>query len=596
MKKNKSLFLLSIGLGLALAAVWLLALAGFGIPEARAASFTVCAIGCDYSVIQDAVDAASDGDVIKIAAGTYDDVNNHGGLAQVVYIVKSITIQGGYSTAFTEPPDSVANPTTLDAGGLGRVIYIEGNINPTIAGLRITGGEAKDLGSPIGIDTGGGVMVISATATLKDNYIYDNSADSSHNGDGGGVYLYQSNAFLEGNTIISNTAQREGGGVGLIESAATLTGNTISNNDSRGLGGSDGINISLSPATLTNNTISANLGRGVFVGESAVTLQNNTIISNTGGGLFLWKCDNVRIIGNNISHNSNGEGIWTNGDNVTIQGNTISHNTADWFAGVDISVESEGVRFIGNTISFNTAVNDGGGVAISGNGDLIGNTFISNTAGGGGGGLCLLDASSEVSISGNTFIGNTADTGGGLALSGEGHQLINNLIVDNHATNCCGSGLHIAGATSLRLLHNTISRNTGAGGIGLSVLGNSTVAMTNTILVSQTVGIDVQTGSTTTLEATLWGSGAWANTTDWIGDGTIITGTVNIWGDPDFVDYLAGDYHIGENSDAIDAGIDAGVTTDIDGPFRPYQLPDIGADEYWPPGVLKFIYLPLVIK
>ena len=68
--KNKSALLLAIGLGLAFAAVWLLTVSGFGVQEARAASLTVCATGCDYSVIQDAVDAASDGDVIKVAAGT----------------------------------------------------------------------------------------------------------------------------------------------------------------------------------------------------------------------------------------------------------------------------------------------------------------------------------------------------------------------------------------------------------------------------------------------------------------------------------------------------------------------------------------------
>ena len=71
--KRKYSLLLAIGLGLTLAAVWLLTLSGFGAPEARAASFTVCATGCDYSVIQDAVDAASNGDVIKVAAGTYDE-------------------------------------------------------------------------------------------------------------------------------------------------------------------------------------------------------------------------------------------------------------------------------------------------------------------------------------------------------------------------------------------------------------------------------------------------------------------------------------------------------------------------------------------
>jgi hypothetical protein len=97
------------------------------------------------------------------------------------------------------------------------------------------------------------------------------------------------------------------------------------------------------------------------------------------------------------------------------------------------------------------------------------------------------------------------------------------------------------------------------------------------------------------LNGTFWGGGTWGNHDDWIGFGNVYTDT-DVWGDPDFVDYLAGDYHIGENSDAIDAGVDAGVITDIDGLLRPYQLPDIGADEYWPPGALKFIYLPVVIK
>jgi hypothetical protein len=38
------------------------------------------------------------------------------------------------------------------------------------------------------------------------------------------------------------------------------------------------------------------------------------------------------------------------------------------------------------------------------------------------------------------------------------------------------------------------------------------------------------------------------------------------------------------------------VTNDIDHHPRPYQEPDIGADEYWPPGALKFIYLPIVTR
>jgi hypothetical protein len=80
------------------------------------------------------------------------------------------------------------------------------------------------------------------------------------------------------------------------------------------------------------------------------------------------------------------------------------------------------------------------------------------------------------------------------------------------------------------------------------------------------------------------------------GTGTIITGTYNGWGDPAFLDPDAGDYHICPVSAALDGGVDAGVYRDIDDQPRPYQIPDLGTDEYWPPGVLRYIYLPVVLR
>jgi hypothetical protein len=53
------------------------------------------------------------------------------------------------------------------------------------------------------------------------------------------------------------------------------------------------------------------------------------------------------------------------------------------------------------------------------------------------------------------------------------------------------------------------------------------------------------------------------------------------------------DQHVGQ---AIDQGVDAGVTNDMDHHPRPYQEPNIGADEYWPHGALKFIYLPVITR
>ncbi len=146
------------------------------------------------------------------------------------------------------------------------------------------------------------------------------------------------------------------------------------------------------------------------------------------------------------------------------------------------------------------------------------------------------------------------------------------------------------------MLHTTIARNTGGDGSGVYVTNfgadYGTVAFTNTILVSHSVGITVTTGNTATLEATLW-----ANDTDWGSVGNIFTGTVNIWGDPAFVDPDAGDYHVGLASAAIDRGVNAGVTTDIDGDARPDGcFFDIGADEFITGVACKYIYLPLIMR
>ena len=171
--------------------------------------------------------------------------------------------------------------------------------------------------------------------------------------------------------------------------------------------------------------------------------------------------------------------------------------------------------------------------------------------------------------------------------------MTNVVVAGNHADRQ-GSGLYIADSSSCKLVHTTIARNLGVAGSGIHITGiSSTVALTNTILVSHTVGITVTAGNTATLEATLWGSDTWANDTDWGGAGTVITSNVNIWGDPAFVDPDAGDYHIGPRSAAVDRGVDAGVTGDMDGERRPARRGyDIGADEL----PSEYIYLPLVVR
>ena len=247
---------------------------------------TVCPAGppdCQYNSIQEAVDAAGYGDIIKVATGTYTDIHARNGVTQVVYISQTVTIQGGYTTSNWVTPDPLANPTTLDAQGQGRVLYVASGKSPTIKGLHITGGDAAGLGGgpQWAGDVGGGVFFGSARATIRDSWVFDNVADN-----GGGLWLDRSEAVLSGNTIFSNTAQWLGGGLCIDISHNTLSENIIISNTAGDSGG--GLFFTNSP-TLINNVFADNEanapGSGLAMGgpDCSPRLLHNTIARNQGG-------------------------------------------------------------------------------------------------------------------------------------------------------------------------------------------------------------------------------------------------------------------------------------------------------------------------
>jgi len=363
--------------------------------------------------VQAAVDASTHpNDVVKVA-GYCAGVDSRSGVTQTVYLSKTLTIRGGYTTTNWTVSDPGANPTTLDALGQGRVFFIEGDISPTIERLRITGGNAIGLDDSVGgWECGGGVYACCGALTINDSQIFNNVAGLC----GGGLYV-------EGNTL-------------------TLTGSVVKGN-----------------------------------------------LADSGGGLCL---------------------------NETASAGVLSDNVID-----------------------------------------------SNTAKG---------------------------VGGGLYLRWSSPTLMNNIMADNFAP--AGSGAFVV-LSKPQMLHTTIARN--GGGSGIYVATSSEPTFVNTILVGHNIGIFAEKSTSVTLDATLWGEGAWANNIDWFGDGVVKTGTVNIWGDPVFSNVSGGDYHIGFSSAATDRGVDAGVPRDIDGELRRGE-PDLGADEYWDQGLYSVTYLPLILR
>jgi parallel beta-helix repeat protein len=498
------------------------------------------------------VDIAAPGDEIRLASGTYTGAQVRAGITQTVYLNKTVTIRGGYTATNWTTPDPVAHPTTLDAQRRGRVFYISGNISPTIEGLRLINGDATVFGKYYSSHTAGGsIFSITATTTLRDNWIMQSRAFG-----GGGVYILSGVAEMSGNTISGNSTGSGsfGGGVSLIASVAVLTSNRIISNTGAYTG---------FPVTSS--------GGGVYAGGSNVTFTNNIIAGNrayfTGGGVDV-EASTITMTGNLIANNridSNGGGLFLH----LTQGTIIS-----------------------NTITGNTSFGSGGGVYIFSSPDTLlrRNVIADNQAASGGG--VALNASDNV-LDSNLISQNHAFHGGGLTLGNSSPIVTNTVIADNTADT--GSGMYIING-ALHFIHTTIARNTasgGNGGDGISLFAangrTASLTLTNTILVGHAVGMSTTAETTATLNSVLW-FGNRANTS---GPG-VFTIANAVDGNPAFA---ADGYHLTACSVARGRGVNAGVATDIDGDSRSSSAVDLGADQFALVGAMCHkLYLPFVSR
>jgi hypothetical protein len=551
--------------------VWVMALAGTaallfllrGPAPAHADSPHHVASDCTgvptpcHTTIQAAVDAADPGDEIRVEQGHYTGVHLRAGALQVVYISKTVTIRGGYDNGFQQS-FPLTQPTVVDAEGTGRVIYIDGSsgdISPTVEGLWITGGNASN--ALILNGRGGGICSCDASPIIASNVISRNVAYTSTSsfGQGGGIYVYDSpgTTVISGNRVISNVASMsysgEGGGIYV--------------NDAPG-------------AQVVNNVVLSNTGS--ITGGGA-----------WGGGIFLSGCDGAIVDGNRVEYN------------VAQVGSGFNHGTG---AGIHVEWSDEAV-LSNNVVRHNIASllgssGFGGGVRIEGSdrmrvqGNRLEGNLGTGTGGGRGGGLSAYD-SHDLLLSGNRVLSNSTTRGGGFYITRDTtFTMTNNIIAAN--ISYLGGGLAFETSPSQMvtgtLLHNTFAANNQGPDEGQSAVHVNqpyvSLVLTNNLIYSHTYGILVEADSTARLYNTLF----YANDSDTDGEGDIFNTDPITGQDP----LLDADYHLLADSPAIDAGVDAGVTTDIDGELRD-SSPDLGADEFaLPPEPGCNIYLPLILK
>jgi hypothetical protein len=592
-----------------------------------------------YNTIQTAVDAAQPNDEIRVAAGLYPI---QPGMNQVVLIEKSLTIRGGYTANDWNTPNPEDNMTTVNALSQGRVLVINGTVDVTVEGLQLIYGSSAGLGN------GGGLYAEGALVSLRQTWVTTNTAPSP--GKGGGIYVKDGNLVVESCTIQANTAGSGGGGMYILNSQATIEDcQIIANTANAGDGGGGVLVGGASQATMARNVIKDNetsflvSGGGIALNEStqnytgimSLHLFNNLIeggYSGQGGGLYVRRgyatnFHNLSVTATIISNTIRDNYTYYGGAGIAASASiTITHNALVYnHAGVDkhTGIGNYGIggalsvsgpaQIEANIIEDNEArgiggTGQGGGADLSGNSPIIfcNNRVINNKAsgvlGGRGGGLWV--AGSNVIVDGNYIQHNLATGGtstyqngwgGGGIYASSNVTFTNNFITDNSVSSYVsrGSGMTIAGA-SPHLYHNTFVNNTGGSGMGLYIKDDSQPSqpiLYNSIVASQTVGIYVDNTAPQNL-ATLYGVLWWGNEDNTSGTAFAFDETS---GNPLFVDVDSADYHISLGSSAIDHGVSSSVYTDIDNEPRS-GIPDLGADEYWEPGALKYGYLPLVVR
>ncbi len=270
-------------------------------------------VPADVATIQAAIVAASTGDTVIVAPGTYHE--------HIDFLGKAIEVRS-----------TVGPATTIIDGDRTSVVVVfkSGETRASVLrGFTITRGSLPSVGTP-GVIAGAGIAIANASPTIIGNVITDNDG-STHAGAGIGVI---GSPLIQDNVIIGNHTATNGAAGGIIAGgSAEIVGNRIENNTAGGGGGM----VIHGAATVRNNIIRGNHA-GLYDGGG--------VTFNGPGGLFV---DNL-VAGNTADFRGGGVAWMDTGtSNVPVLlHNTIVGNQAP--AGSGIAGIKDGARLAGNII------------------------------------------------------------------------------------------------------------------------------------------------------------------------------------------------------------------------------------------------------
>lgn len=303
------------------------ALSLIAVPSSQAAIINVPA---GQPTIQGAINAASNGDTVLVAPGTYRENINFEGKAITV------TSSGGPTV------------TTINGGGNGPVVqFVSGEGSGSVlSGFTITNG-------------GGGIVVFNAAPMIRGNVITQNVTCNW----GGGIYVSSTlfpgpSPVIEGNQITENVV-------------GDLGGNGCSGGGGGGIAVTSTGSIQIIGNTISGNSVApGDAGGGIYLFAVTTPVVENNVITNNnamfsggqGGGIYIVPdastevTENVQIIQNLIFGNTadDGGGIyvgWSGYGNVIFTSNTIADNNGSYGgSGVYLQIYGEATQYYNNLI------------------------------------------------------------------------------------------------------------------------------------------------------------------------------------------------------------------------------------------------------
>jgi len=495
-----------------------------------------------YSTIQAAIDAASAGDTVLVADGTYTEnlnidkditIISENGAEKTIIDGGKITHVIGISSSTTR--DCVLDGFTVtngggdDAGG----IFVAGG-SPILRNLIITGNRCEKW-------SGGGIDVIGegANPLIEDCIITDNYATDS----GGGLMVAQkATATIIDVTISNNTAEDNGGGISVWGGSIKIKDTILENNSAKYTGamsiGTDDtldfrpiidienvevINqrdltieqmVAFSDCSLTVKNLSfSNIRTESSLGSfynSYVNIENLSLkdIRDNGHSLLFigskgtvsgltierdtsrWAIAKIeqgsKIDFNNLkisnSKTSDFSGLFISGATVTID--TLDINNCNWKSH-SISVDNSIFTLDNGKISNITAQEGSAGLSASSCNSIdVSNTIIDSSYSGAHGGMVFYQVK-KVNIKNSSFIANRSVNGGGGIHVNEVDSLFlyNSTFIADSSQG--GGAVELGGGKYYHLDGNVMENNYSADGAGaINLWDNDKVEIFNSKFIS----------------------------------------------------------------------------------------------------------------